>query len=189
MVPVAPLDMHAEGQAEEQWNAEDRKKRDGWGCAAAIFLQMCVFVLSTGCLTCGTLLTVPTTPGTCDAYCAASGTGSQPRRSAYFACPITRMPGSCCVCPGSWHACGDRALQECAACVCGSTTLIAHTGVSAACCAIVRRDQIQGRLHNVVSSLSMVYGLVFSGVAGSALSPLKAVDYEEDTYHRTLANL
>ena len=67
---------------------------------------------------------------------------------------------------------------------------IAHTGgVSAAYRAIVRRDQVQGRLHNVVSSLSMVYGLVFSGVAGSALSPLKAVDYDEDTYHRTLANL
>ena len=40
MVPVAPLEMHAEGHAEERWNTEDGKKRDGWGCAAAIFLQM-----------------------------------------------------------------------------------------------------------------------------------------------------
>ena len=43
-------------------------------------------------------------------------------------------------------------------------------------------------MHNIISSLNLVYGLVFSGVAGSALSPLAAADYEEGTTERTLAN-
>ena len=50
------------------------------------------------------------------------------------------------------------------------------------------RDQVQGRMHNIISSLNLVYGLVFSGVAGSALSPLAAADYAEGTSERTLAN-
>ena len=50
------------------------------------------------------------------------------------------------------------------------------------------RDQVQGRMHNIISSLNLVYGLVFSGVAGSALSPLAAADYAEGTPERTLAN-
>ena len=53
----------------------------------------------------------------------------------------------------------------------------------------IRRDQIQGRMHNVVSSLSMVYGLVFSGVAGSALTPMSVQEFGEGTSFRTLANL
>ena len=50
------------------------------------------------------------------------------------------------------------------------------------------RDQVQGRLHNVVSGVAMVYGLVFSGVAGSALSPFDVKGFDEDTTKRTLAN-
>lgn len=48
---------------------------------------------------------------------------------------------------------------------------------------------MQGRLHNVVSSLSMVYGLVFSGVAGSALAPMNVSEFEQGTWVRTVANL
>jgi len=50
------------------------------------------------------------------------------------------------------------------------------------------RDQVQGRLHNIVSCLSMVYGLVFSGVAGSALSPMTVAEWGEGTTERTVAN-
>jgi hypothetical protein len=47
---------------------------------------------------------------------------------------------------------------------------------------------VHGRLHNILSSLSMVYGLVFSGVAGSALSPFNVADFAEGSTERTLAN-
>lgn len=50
------------------------------------------------------------------------------------------------------------------------------------------REQVQGRLHNIISSVAMIYGLVFSGVAGSALSPLDVEDFEVDTTERHLAN-
>jgi hypothetical protein len=50
------------------------------------------------------------------------------------------------------------------------------------------REQVQGRLHNVVSGIAMVYGLIFSGVAGSALSPFDVEAWDEDTTERTLAN-
>ena len=43
-------------------------------------------------------------------------------------------------------------------------------------------------MHNIISSLNLVYGLVFSGVASSALSPLAVVDYAEGTPERVLAN-
>ena len=41
------------------------------------------------------------------------------------------------------------------------------------------REQVQGRMHNIVSGAAMVYGLILSGVAGSALSPLEAQAYAE----------
>ena len=40
----------------------------------------------------------------------------------------------------------------------------------------------------MMSSLSMVYGLVFSGVAGSALSPFEVADWAEGSTERLLAN-
>ena len=47
---------------------------------------------------------------------------------------------------------------------------------------------MQGRLHNLMTCYSMVYGLVFSGVAGSALSPLTVSEYDAGSTERTLAN-
>lgn len=50
------------------------------------------------------------------------------------------------------------------------------------------RDQVQGRLHNIVSSANLVYGLVFSGVAGTALSPLNVNEFDKGSTERTLVN-
>ena len=50
------------------------------------------------------------------------------------------------------------------------------------------REQVQGRMHNIVSGAAMVYGLILSGVAGSALSPLEAQAYADSRVERTLAN-
>ena len=50
------------------------------------------------------------------------------------------------------------------------------------------REQVQERLHNMLSSLSMVFALVFSGVAGSALSPLPVEEWGEGTGKRAVAN-
>ena len=50
------------------------------------------------------------------------------------------------------------------------------------------REQVQGRLHNMVSGISLAYGLILSGVAGSALSPLTVQDFPESSVERNLAN-
>ena len=50
------------------------------------------------------------------------------------------------------------------------------------------REQVQGRLHNMVSGISIAYGLILSGVAGSALSPLTVQDLPDSSVERNLAN-
>jgi hypothetical protein len=51
------------------------------------------------------------------------------------------------------------------------------------------RDEVHARMHKLVSGISMVYGLVLSGVAKSALNPFDvAKDFGDDPYKRSLAN-
>lgn len=51
------------------------------------------------------------------------------------------------------------------------------------------RDEVHARLHKLVSGISMVYGLVLSGVAKSALSPFDVEkEFADDAYKRSLAN-
>ena len=49
------------------------------------------------------------------------------------------------------------------------------------------REQVQGRVHNIVSGAAMVYGLTLSGVASSALSPSAAED-SPSSFPRTCAH-
>ena len=49
------------------------------------------------------------------------------------------------------------------------------------------RGQVQGRLHNMISGVSMAYGLILSGVASSALSPSAAED-SPSSFPRTCAH-
>ena len=50
------------------------------------------------------------------------------------------------------------------------------------------REQVQGRLHNIVSGIATISGLIFAGVAGSALNPLNVKDFDSDDTKRNLAN-
>ena len=51
------------------------------------------------------------------------------------------------------------------------------------------RHEVHGRIHKLVSGIKMVYGLVLSGVAKSALDPFDVEkDFAEDPFKRNLAN-
>jgi len=51
------------------------------------------------------------------------------------------------------------------------------------------RQQVAGRLQNMVQGTAMLYGLILSGVANSALNPLNVEDFPEASVERSLANL
>ena len=50
------------------------------------------------------------------------------------------------------------------------------------------REVLQERLYNYYQTAAMIYGLIFSGVAGSALSPFDVAEYAEGSANRALAN-
>ena len=50
------------------------------------------------------------------------------------------------------------------------------------------RDKVQGRMHNIVSGVSVVYGLLLSGVAGSALDPISVDEFAKEPDKLALAN-
>ena len=51
-------------------------------------------------------------------------------------------------------------------------------------------EQVAGRLQNIVSGAAMVYRLILSGVASSALDPLNVKDWPPQAkVQRSLANL
>jgi len=51
------------------------------------------------------------------------------------------------------------------------------------------REVLQERTYNLFQTASVLYGLIFSGVAGSALSPFDVSEYAEGSNNRTLANV
>ena len=53
----------------------------------------------------------------------------------------------------------------------------------------IPREQIQERLFQLISNLGITFGLIFSGVAGSALSPFNVEDFDAGSSNRTLANI
>jgi len=51
------------------------------------------------------------------------------------------------------------------------------------------RDEVHARIHKLVSGISIIYGLVLSGVAKSALSPFDVEnEFVDDAYKRALGN-
>ena len=50
------------------------------------------------------------------------------------------------------------------------------------------REVLQERLYNYYQTAAMIYGLIFSGIAGSALNPLDVAEYAEGSAKRALAN-
>ena len=53
----------------------------------------------------------------------------------------------------------------------------------------IPREQVQERLFQLISNLGITFGLIFSGVAGSALSPFNVEDFDAGSNNRTLANV
>ena len=51
------------------------------------------------------------------------------------------------------------------------------------------REVLQERTYNLFQTAAMIYGLIFSGIAGSALSPFDVAEYAEGSANRTLANV
>jgi len=49
------------------------------------------------------------------------------------------------------------------------------------------REQLQERVYNIFQNNILLYGLIFSGVASSALEPFEVKEFENAT-HRLLAN-
>ena len=50
------------------------------------------------------------------------------------------------------------------------------------------REQLQERIYNINQNQAILYGLIFSGVAGSALTPFAASEFDSGSTHRLLAN-
>ena len=49
------------------------------------------------------------------------------------------------------------------------------------------QEQVQERIYNVNQDQAILYGLIFSGVAGSALTPSAAAEFDQGSTHRLLS--